>query len=46
MKLTSNSTTIIVVAMALVTIYFITKSDIFQMEYYKNIHAENPGNKF
>ena len=32
--------------MALVTIYFITKSDVFQMEYYKNEHSTNAGNKF
>ena len=46
MKLTNNSTTIIVVAMALITIYFITRSDIFQMEYYKNLHANDAGSKF
>lgn len=32
--------------MALVTIYFITKSDIFQMEYYKNEHSKNAGSQF
>ena len=45
MKLDKNYTTIIIVIIAIVGVYFITRSDIFQMEYYSNPH-ENPGSQF
>lgn len=41
-----NTTTIIVIAIAAITLYFITRSDIFQMEYYTNTHSENAGSQF
>ena len=45
MKLKENYTTIIIVIIAVVGVYFITRSDIFQMRYYQNPH-DDPGGKF
>lgn len=46
MKINNNLTTIIVVVIAIVGVYFITRSDIFQMQYYENTHADNAGSQF
>ena len=45
MKIGSNITTIAVIAIAVVAIYFITRTDIFQMQYYDNPHL-NAGSQF
>jgi len=41
-----NTTTIIVIAIAAITIYFITRSNIFQMDYYNTINSETAGDQF
>ena len=41
-----NTTTIIIIAIAVIALYFITRSDIFQMQYYDNEHAANAGSQF
>ena len=41
-----NTTTIIIIAIAVIALYFITRSDIFQMQYYDNEHAASAGSQF
>lgn len=41
-----NTTTIVIIAIAVIALYFITRSDIFQMQYYDNEHAANAGSQF
>ena len=41
-----NATTIIIIAIAAIALYFISRSDIFQMQYYENTHAGNAGSQF
>ena len=41
-----NTTTILIIAIAAIALYFITRTDIFQMEYYQNTHAEDAGSQY
>ena len=41
-----NTTTIVIIAIAVIALFFITRSDIFQMQYYDNEHAANAGSQF
>ena len=41
-----NTTTIVIIAIAVIALYFITRSDIFQMQYYDNQHSANAGSQF
>lgn len=46
MKLNKNIVTLLIIIVAVVAIYVITRSDIFQMKYYENVHAGSAGQQF
>lgn len=41
-----NTTTILIIAIGVIALYFITRSEIFQMNYYQNEHAATAGSQF
>tara|TARA_R100000655_G_scaffold22905_4_gene46285 strand:+ start:633 stop:773 length:141 start_codon:yes stop_codon:yes gene_type:complete len=46
MKINKNLSTIIIVAVAIVVVYMITRSDVFQMEYYQTPNASTAGQMY